>query len=250
MTKIKNIGQLVQHDDLMFTSWLESQGVSRAEISQYVKSGWLERIAQGVYKFAGANPTIYSAISSYNSQLSKCCYVGAETALGLWGYYHYVPMGRPQVFIFSPREERLPKWLQNYDWGVYLRYATTSIFGTYLIEDAEIDGHKLSISSPERAFLECIYMCPKYISQMDAYYILESLTTLRPKELQKLLETCTSVKVKRLFLYMAEKAGHQWFKRLDISKIRLGSGPRSIERGGVYERVYSITVSKELKQYE
>jgi hypothetical protein len=65
---------------------------------------------------------------------------------------------------------------------------------------------------------------------------------------QQLLEQCASVKVKRLFLYMAEKAGHAWVKHLDRSKVDLGSGKRSVAPGGVYVPKYEITVPKELAE--
>jgi hypothetical protein len=49
------------------------------------------------------------------------------------------------------------------------------------------------------------------------------MTMLHPEKLQLLLETTKSLKVKRMFLYMAEKAGHNWQNALDMSKIKLGT---------------------------
>ena len=69
---------------------------------------------------------------------------------------------------------------------------------------------------------------------------------LRPHVIQELLESCKSIKVKRLFLYMAEKAGHSWLKYLDQSKIELGFGDRLVVKNGVYIKRYGITVPKEL----
>lgn len=46
------------------------------------------------------------------------------------------------------------------------------------------------------------------------------MTMLHPEKLQLLLETTKSLKVKRMFLYMAEKAGHNWQNALDMSKIK------------------------------
>ena len=84
-TKIKNILDLVPRDSVLFSSWLAAQGIDRKEQSLYVRSGWLERIAQGVYKIAGSSPTLYGAVASYNSQLGKACHVGASSALDLRG---------------------------------------------------------------------------------------------------------------------------------------------------------------------
>jgi hypothetical protein len=56
------------------------------------------------------------------------------------------------------------------------------------------------------------------------------------------------VKVKRLFLYLAEKSGHAWIRHLNQEKINLGSGKRSIIAGGAYNVKYQITVNKELEE--
>lgn len=112
------------------------------------------------------------------------------------------------------------------------------------------NGVDILVSTPERAFMEALYLSPTYYSLMDIYYVMEMLTTLRPKMIQQLLESCSSVKVKRPFLYMAEKANHQWFRALKISEIDLGDGKRSLSKGGVYDSKYRITIPVELKDYE
>ena len=85
---------------------------------------------------------------------------------------------------------------------------------------------------------------------MDVYYLMEMLTSLRASLVQQLLENCTSVKVKRMFLYMAEKARHRWFAKLDRSRISLGSGTRSYAKNGVKIGAYDIVIPKELADYE
>ena len=79
---------------------------------------------------------------------------------------------------------------------------------------------------------------------------MESLTTLRPKLLQTLLERCTSQKVKRLFLYMAEKAGHYWFEELDLEKINIGTSKIQLVPDGIYSSKYMITIPKALNSNE
>ena len=85
---------------------------------------------------------------------------------------------------------------------------------------------------------------------MDLYYIMEQLTTLRPEVLQSMLENTDNLKVKRMFLYMAQKAGHYWFEMLDKSKIYLGTSKYQLSKNGVYIPEYKITVPKELYDYE
>ena len=96
--------------------------------------------------------------------------------------------------------------------------------------------------------MECLYSVPKSQPLLEVYEIMEGLNNLRPASVQALLEACKSVKVKRLFLYLAEKAGHDWFNYLDLKKVDLGSGKRSIVQGGTYVPKYQITVPKELEE--
>jgi hypothetical protein len=57
-----------------------------------------------------------------------------------------------------------------------------------------------------------------------------------------LLEKCTSVKVKRLFLHLAELHRHPWVRQLDPTKVDLGSGKRALVPGGKLDPKYLITV--------
>jgi len=251
-TKINLLLQQVPKNSLLLSSWMTKQNMSTKEQSLCVTSGWLSRLSQGVYYRAGDVPTLYAAISSYNKQLGKKCFVGASTALDLRGFSHFVAMGKPTAYLFTQTSQRLPSWLLNHSWDMEVRYFTTKIFGLNFIgiEEMEVNGVGLFVSSPERAFMECLHLVSTYYSMMDTYYVMEMLTTLRPKLVQQLLEVCTSVKVKRLFLYMAEKSKHPWFHAINLSKVDLGEGKRSIVKNGVYNNKYGITISKELDDYE
>ena len=250
-TKIKKILDLVPRNSLLFSSWMASQGLDRKEQTLYVRSGWLERVAQGVYKIAGSTPTLYGAVASYNNQLGKSCHVGASSALDLRGFSHFVSMGKPQAYLFTAKESRLPGWLPKSEWDMTVKYFTSSVFGAETgLEPYDYNGAQLLISSPERAFMECLLLSPEHFSLMDSYYVMEMLTTLRPSLVQQLMEECSSIKVKRLFLYMAEKAGHSWFRALDSSKINLGSGVRNISATGRFISKYQMIIPSDLADYE
>jgi len=111
----------------------------------------------------------------------------------------------------------------------------------------KMDGElKMKVSGAARAMLECLSLTPNQFSLNEAYEIMDGLTTLRPVQVQELLENCKSIKVKRLFLFFAEKTGHSWFKYIDIKKIDLGSGNRSLAKDGVLISKYQLVVPKEL----
>ena len=95
--------------------------------------------------------------------------------------------------------------------------------------------------------MECLYLAPEKQPLLEVFELMEGLNNLRPAHVQTLLEQCRSVKVKRLFLYMSEKAEHNWFNFLDLGKIDLGKGKRSLLTNGVYVPKYQITVPKELE---
>ena len=157
-TKIKKILDLTPRDSVQFSSWLAAQGIDRKEQSLYVRSGWLERVAQGVYKIAGSSPTLFGAVASYNNQLGKACHVGASSALDLRGYSHFVSMGKPSAYLFTDKESRLPGWFGSVEWDMTVKYFTTSIFGGDTgLELYDYNGAQLLISGPERAFMECLH---------------------------------------------------------------------------------------------
>jgi hypothetical protein len=94
--------------------------------------------------------------------------------------------------------------------------------------------------------LEVIDDLPKHISFELVDKFLEGLLTLRPRQMQSLLEDTKSIKVKRLFFYFADRHRAQWLDRVDRTKIDLGSGKRMIAKGGKLDPKYQITVPEEM----
>ena len=90
--------------------------------------------------------------------------------------------------------------------------------------------------------MEVLYGVPGAESYEEAVLLMQGLTTLRPRLVQALLEHCVSVKVKRLFMVIAESCQHPWVKKLDVSKIDFGKGKRMLVKGGRLDPKYNITV--------
>lgn len=249
--KINQLLQKLPSGALFFSSWMRENGISYELQRRYRDSEWLAPIGAGVMVRTGENPTIYGALSSLNKQTGKHFYVGGLSALELAGYTHYVPMGRPVVYIGYPQGEWVPTWLKKHDWGVDLLFVTSEYFDLDTGITPVMQGaFEILVSTPERSFMECLNLVPKQYNLMDLYYVMEQLTALRPGTVQALLEQNTSVKMKRLFLFMADKAGHAWFSDLDLQKIDTGSGKREIVPNGVYDNKYQIVIPEELKNYE
>jgi len=158
-------------------------------------------------------------------------------------------MASSRVVLFGEGGEKLPAWFRKYDWGVMMDFhATSFLSGDIGLVDHTHDNFSVKVSGPARAIMECLYLTPKRQELLECMELMESLNNLRPKTVQKLLQSCSSVKVKRLFLYLAEKSKHDWLEYLDISEVDLGTGVRSIVKNGVYIDKYKITVPREFEK--
>ena len=219
-------------------------------MQQYRKSGWFSSLSKGVLYRTGDKLSAYAALSGLKVQQNKNFYVGAHSALELFGFNHYIPMGKPSLLIGYPTNEKIPAWMKENNFEYNLEFFTTKVFQKTEFTTKKINGFDILASVPEQAFLECLLLAPNRYDYMDLFYIMEQLNTMRADILQLLLENLANNKVKRLFLYMAQKAGHAWFDKLDVSKIDLGAGKRALVENGVYVSEYLITIPKELHEYE
>ena len=64
--------------------------------------------------------------------------------------------------------------------------------------------------------------------------------------MQKLLDDCRNVKVKRLFQFLADRHPRAWLKRLERSAIALGDGKRMLVKGGKLNKTYRFTGPEDL----
>lgn len=248
--KLNQLLKCWQPGGLFFSSWLKKNGYSDQLMQQYRKSGWFSTLSKGVMYRTEDKLSSFAAISSYNDQLNKGFYIGAHSALELSGFNHYVPMGRPVLMIGHPQEGEVPGWMKKYDFEYEFKFFSTKVFQKPQLTSFNKGDFKILMSVPEQAFLECLLMAPNQYAYIDLFYIMEQLTTLRVEVVQQLLENTDNIKIKRLFLYMAKKAGHDWFDRLDISKVDIGTGKQKLTDNGVYLPEYMITIPKELYEYE
>nr|WP_268815719.1 type IV toxin-antitoxin system AbiEi family antitoxin domain-containing protein [Spiribacter roseus] len=80
----------------------------------------------------------------------------------------------------------------------------------------------------------------------DVDMIVEGLVNLSRRRLQPLLAQARIVKVKRLFLYFADRHRHQWAAHLNPDRITLGKGKRALAKGGRLDRKYNITIPEDM----
>lgn len=227
------------------TSYLVASGFSRDLLVKYKNSGWLESFGRGAYIRSGDKVDWTGALYTLQTQLSLPVHVGGKTALQMKGYAHYLPARQKEVFLYGPRGLILPSWFTGDRFSVQFILTRTNLFPADFREgftEFEERDFSVRIAAPERAAMEMLNLVPRKVGFEESQLIMENLVALRPDVVRRLLAACRSVKVKRLFLYMAEKKEAPWLSKLDPSQIDLGKGKRMIVPHGRFDAKYLITV--------
>ncbi len=234
---------------IMQSFWLKEQGYSLELQKRYKKSRWLEAIGTGALKRLNDEVTYEGAIYALQNQSKMTVHPGGRTALTLLGLGHFIEFKTKDVILFGAKDENLPVWFKKYDWDININYYKTAFLpAEKFLQEKEFKNFSIKISSAPRAIMESLYLVPDKQDLYECFHYMESMNNVRPGLVQELLENCASIKVKRLFLYLADKVNHGWFKKLEIDKIDLGNGKRSIVANGTYNSKYKITVPLELEE--
>ena len=245
-SKINQLLKLWPSGTVAVLPWLEKHGAYQQLVHEYEKTAWLYRVGQGAYAKAGDKVEWTGGVFAIQEQLKLPVHVGAKTALQMQGYAHFLPLGKGStVALFGPPDVKLPAWFKQHRWGIKVRYTATNLFAGQAeqgLTKKELGSYSIKLSAPERAIMEVLYGIPQVDSYEEARLLMEGLTTLRPRLVQALLETCASVKVKRLFMFLAENCKHPWAGKIDLSKVDLGKGKRALVKGGRFDAKYQITV--------
>ncbi|MBO6795490.1 MAG: type IV toxin-antitoxin system AbiEi family antitoxin [Balneolaceae bacterium] len=232
------------------TPWLHDLGISKQLVQKYKQSGWLTSLGRGAYIKSNEELDWQGAVYALQKQLKLDIHVGGNTALNSLGMSHYLQTNEKKIYLFSSGNLSLPKWFEKQDWGVEIESVNTSFLPEkHGIREHGYGSFPLASSVAERAVLEKIYLSHKSFELLESFQIIEGLTTIRPYLMQELLEKCSSKKVKRLFLFMAEKAQLPVMKHIKLEKIDVGTGDRSIVKNGVYDSKYGLVLPKELVEY-
>lgn len=238
-TDLKSVVRLVHQKCVVTAAFLRKQGVSYQRMLKFRQANWLTPLGVGAFCESGSVPSLDVAFVALSEQLGLPVHFGSKTALARRGLMHYVPLGGLTSEVYLRRGFRLPKWFENVYEGQFVRNSA-SLFA----DDGglEIDANGVTVSSPERAFLEMAAEVPRKASLGELYQIMELAETLRPKLVENMLVGCRSVKAKRIFAMLADDLGHWWFKKIDLTKINLGSGCRMIDRDGELHPKYNLVV--------
>jgi hypothetical protein len=246
------INQLLKHwprGTVAVQAWLQQQNIYRQLAESYQQGGWIDRVGYGAYIQTGDHVDWTGALYALQFELGMKVHIAAITALEMQGYAHFVPLGGGHsVWLFNHAQEirDIPLWFIKWsELQSSLKVVTRKLFqGNWQLglTEKKMGEYRVILSSPERAIMEYLDLVPQQQSLEQGYLLMESLQTLRPTVIQELLENCTSVKVKRLFMCLAEREAHQWLKKLDLTRVNFGSGKRVIGRGGKLNRKYNLSL--------
>jgi hypothetical protein len=236
---------------VMVYAQLKMLGIYQQLVDRYVRSGWLESIGRGAFIHTGDEVDWTGALYALQKHLGLFVHVGGKTAFELLGAAHFPSLGKGgDVWLYGEKGAKLPNWFTkdtSKKWGCRIEYVDSRIFnlsdsGELGLIEHNVGNYTVTVSTKERAILEMLYLVPAKQNLVEAKYLAEGLMALRPDVMQKLLEQCCSIKVKRLFLFLADFCDLPCLQQLDLSKINLGKGKRVIGKGGRYIAKYSISL--------
>lgn len=272
-SRIKWLERELPEGLIVTAAWLSRHSFSTSLRSQYVKAGWLDQPARGVYRRPRGQLRWEQVVISLQTLLEFPVVVGGRTALELQGYAHFLSQEQREIHLYG--HQPLPGWLKKlpltqtfvfhnsarlFRGDPVTRGLTSLSWNVKTGESQSADPVRgsvnvmlwgqwdwpLTVSTPERALLELLDELPERESFHLADKLVEGLVSLSPRRLQKLLEDCRSVKVKRLFFFFADRHKPAWLKRIDRTSIDFGKGDRMLVRGGKFDPVHRITVPEDL----
>ena len=207
------------------TAQLSDLGISTALAHRYVTSGWLDKLARGVFMFPGDTLTRDSSLRFLERKIPGL-HVAAKTALAWHGYRHNVGHEEPLV-LWGDQPSGLPEWFTK---RFVARYSTSRLFEADLPSGYGIatrpdqpDGPR--VTEPERALLEMLSEVGVHQELAEARHIMEGVRQLRTARLAKLLSACRMVKAVRLCVVWAEELDLPWAaKAREAAQGRMGTG--------------------------
>tara|TARA_R110002096_G_scaffold377631_2_gene571453 strand:- start:5494 stop:6276 length:783 start_codon:yes stop_codon:yes gene_type:complete len=243
---------LVPHGLVATRQWLMAQGLSGHSLDNLVKSKQLISLSHGVYKRPETKLEWQGLARSFQ-HMGNDLTVGGLTSLSLQGYEHYVSMSaHKSVYLYG--SDKLPAWANKVVENTVFIYHSHSrlikkkdSLGEFTTEIPWLnDDPPMKVSSLELALFEILLDVPNKFSFEHADQLMQGLLSLSPGRLDSLLKKITSVKVKRLFFYLADLNQYQWRGKLSPDDYDLGKGKRVLAKGGRLDKRYQITVPEAL----
>ena len=187
-----------------------SMGISSALAWHYLKSGWLKRLARGVFMFAN-DELQRDACLKFVGKHMPGLHVGGKTALAWRGVRHNLS-SRERLTLWGSVPGKLPEWFTS---RFPSQYVARVLFSKKLPDESGLqplpetpEGPLVSV--PERALLEMLSEVGLRQGVEEARNIMEGVRSVRPEVLETLLKNCLRRKVIRLCVQWAEELNLEW----------------------------------------
>lgn len=202
---------------------LAALGISADLAVHYVRSGWLTRLARGVYCRPNDPPALHPSLLLLQRRFQGL-HVGGKSALDWYGVRQYVSQ-QPVLHLYGWTSARLPEWFTERFPAEYYRKRLFDEQPDALLHVSSFEKREGAprVSTPERALLELLSEVGVRQPLQEARELLESAYSLRADVLRELLQNCTSVKTVRLCLQLGREASLPWAAKLDPATLPTGS---------------------------
>jgi len=209
---------------------LATLGISADLAVHYVRAGWLERLARGVYCRPNDPPALHPSVALLQRSFEGL-HVGGKSALDWHGIRHYVPQ-RPVLHLYGWKAGHLPEWFTERFPAEYHRKRLFEERPDALLHVRPFENRTGAplVSAPERALLEVLSEVGVRQPLQEARELVESSYSLRADVLRDLLKRCASVKTVRLCLQFGRELSQPWVGKLDPSQLPKGSDRAWVSR--------------------
>lgn len=162
-------------------------------------------------------------IDILQNDLNLDVYPGGDSGMTGWHHRHDWICHPTTEYLYGTDVDKIPKGLLNKKkWKREFFLFNSDYFPKNLgIDKVKTRGYVLRIPSLERSLLEMIDMIGKGLSIDTVYEYFGDLGYLNPKLTQKLIENCTSEKIKRIALFLMEEISYEYYAEIDPSKVKL-----------------------------
>jgi hypothetical protein len=203
---------------------LAELGISADLAVHYARSGWLKRLARGVYCRPGEALLLHPSLFVLQ-HLIPGLHVGGKSALEWYGVRHYVSQ-QPKLLLYGWATARLPDWFGKHFPSEYHRKRLFNEKPEQMPGVGRFENRDNAplVSMPERALLELLDEVGVRQPLQEAREIAEGTYSLRAEVLMDLLKRCTSVKTVRLCLRLGRELSLPWAGKLDGAALPRGSG--------------------------
>ncbi|MGT2440905.1 type IV toxin-antitoxin system AbiEi family antitoxin domain-containing protein [Bradyrhizobium betae] len=211
---------------------LAALGISADLAVHYVRAGWLQRLARGVYCRPNDPPALHPSLVLLQRSFEGL-HVGGKSALDWHGIRQYLSQ-RPVLHLYGWKAGRLPDWFtERFPAEYHRKHLFKEEPGAPLhVRPFENRKGGPLVSAPERALLEVLSEVGVRQPLQEARELVESTYSLRADLLRDLLKRCTSVKTVRLCLQLGRELTQPWADKLDPSQLPKGSDRAWVSRSG------------------